>query len=140
MPIRTVSSELLAPPHDVWAYVSEPYHFPDWWPPVATVEPDRRGFASGARWSVRVREATLFRKPNADDVLVVHAAEPEECFGFEIVRAKVRAELRLAAAGSERTHATLTVQEPFRISFTRGQLAKDALSRLHDRVQTGASI
>jgi hypothetical protein len=140
VPRRTASAELLASPRDVWAYVSEPYHFPDWWPPVARVEPDRRGFAAGARWSLRLREATLFRKPDADDVLVVHAAEPEELFGFEIVRAKVRAELRLAPAGSERTRATLAVEEPFRISFTRGQLAKDALARLHDRIQTGADV
>jgi uncharacterized protein YndB with AHSA1/START domain len=140
MPTRTASAELLASRHDVWAYVSEPYHFPDWWPPVATVEPDRRGFAAGARWNVRLREATLFRRPDAEDVLVVHAAEPGERFDFEIVRAKVRAELRFGAAGEERTRATLTVQEPFRISFTRGQLAKDALARLHDRIQTGADI
>ncbi|MFO7573485.1 MAG: SRPBCC family protein [Gaiellaceae bacterium] len=138
MPARTASIELLASPHDVWAYVSEPYNFADWWPPVATVEPDRRGFATGARWQVRLREATLFRKPDGEDVLVVHAAQPEERFGFEIVRAKVRAELVLAPTRDERTHATLAVKEPFRISFTRGQLAKDALARLHDLVQTGA--
>jgi hypothetical protein len=124
----------------VWAYISEPYHFPDWWPPVATVRPDRRGFATGARWTVRTREATLFRKPDTEDVLVVHAVEPIERFSFEVVRAKVRADLSLAPAGAGWTRATLTVGEPFRISFTRGQLAKEALARLHDRIQTGADV
>lgn len=140
MPTRAASAELLASPQDVWAYVSEPYHLPDWWPSVARVEPDRRGFAAGARWTVRLREATLFRRPDAEDVLVVHAAEPETLFRFEIVRAKVRGELRLAPAERARTQALLTVSEPFRISFTRGQLAKDALARLHDRIQTGADV
>lgn len=140
MPTRTASVELLASVDDVWAYVSEPYNFPDWWPPVATVEPDRRGCAAGARWAVRTREATLFRKPETEDVLVVHASEPTERFTFEVVRAKVRAELTLTPVGPERTRATLTVAEPFRISFARGQLAKDALARLHDRIQTGADV
>jgi hypothetical protein len=139
VPGRTASVELLASLDDVWSYVSEPYHLPDWWPPIATVQPDRRGFAAGARWVVRMREASLLRKPDAEDVLVVHDVEPRERFVFEIVRVKVRAELRLSAAGSERTRATLTVEEPSRISFARGRLARDALDRLHDLVQTGAA-
>ena len=140
MPARTAVIELLAPPDDVWAYVSEPYHFPDWWPGVATVEPDRRGFATGARWAVRLRDASLFRRPHAEDVLVVHAAEPQTRFAFELVRAKVRGELSLSPAGSSATRAALRVDEPLRISFTRGQLPKEALARLYDRVQTGAAV
>lgn len=140
MPARTAAIELLAPPEDVWSYVSEPYNFPDWWPGVATVEPDRRGFATGARWAVRLRDASLLRRPHAEDVLVVHAAEPETRFAFEIVRAKVRGDLLLAPAESNSTRATLRVDEPFRISFTRGQLPKEALARLYARVQTGAAV
>ena len=140
MPERTAAIELLAPPDDVWAYVSEPYHFPDWWPGIATVEPDRRGFATGARWAVRLREASLFRRPHAEDVLVVHAVEPGTRFAFEIVRAKVRGDLLLAPAEGSGTLATARVEEPFRLSFTRGQLAKEALARLYDRVQTGAAV
>jgi uncharacterized protein YndB with AHSA1/START domain len=140
VPTRTAEVELLAPLHDVWAYISEPYQFADWWPGIAMVEPDRRGFAKGARWRIRSREASLFRRPDAEDTLVVHAAEPEALFAFELVRARVRGTLTLAPSGGERTHAGLSVDEPFRISFTRGQLAKDALARLHERVQTGASF
>ncbi|GIU95133.1 MAG: hypothetical protein KatS3mg012_1590 [Gaiellaceae bacterium] len=139
MATRRASVELLATLDDAWRYVSEPYHFPDWWPPVATVRPDRRGLAAGARWTVRSREASLFRGPEAEDVLVVHEVEPPHRLRFEIVRARVRADLSLAAVGDERTRATLTVSEPFRLSFTRGRLAHDALARLYDLVQTAAS-
>ncbi|MCS7007165.1 MAG: SRPBCC family protein, partial [Thermoleophilia bacterium] len=104
---RTASALLLASVGDVWAFVSEPYHLPDWWPQLATVQPDRRGLAAGARWAVRLREATLLRGADAEDVLVVHAVEPEERFAFEIVRTRVRAELRLAPSGRDRTLATL---------------------------------
>jgi uncharacterized protein YndB with AHSA1/START domain len=56
LPTVRASRELLASPEDVWRYLSEPYHLSDWWPRVATVEPDRRGFAAGARWRVRSSE------------------------------------------------------------------------------------
>lgn len=138
MPARTASAVLLAPVADVWAFVSEPYHLSDWWPGLATVRPDRRGFAVGARWVVRLREATLLRRADAEDVLVVHAVEPEARFAFELVRSRVRADLRLSSAGPDRTDAALSVSEPFRLSFTRGRLAEGALARLHDLMQTAA--
>ena len=36
--------ELLAPRADVWAFLSEPYNLPDWWPGIGGLQPDRRGF------------------------------------------------------------------------------------------------
>jgi uncharacterized protein YndB with AHSA1/START domain len=140
MTASRASIELLAPVDDVWAFVSEPYNFADWWPNIATVDPDRRGFSEGARWRVRRREASLFRREQAEDTLLVSAVEPGSRFAFELARAKVRAVLTLAPHGPDRTRAKMRAEEPFRISFTRGRLAKDALGRLYDLVQTGADV
>ena len=48
--MREASRELLAPRADVWAFLAEPFHLSNWWPGITGVEPDRRGFAPGARW------------------------------------------------------------------------------------------
>ena len=56
MPRASATRELLASREDVWAFVAEPHHFPDWWPGVAAVEPDRRGLAEGARWHVHGKD------------------------------------------------------------------------------------
>jgi uncharacterized protein YndB with AHSA1/START domain len=140
MPRSRGSVELLAPVQDVWSYLAEPYHLSDWWPGIATVEPDRRGLAAGARWRVRTSEASLLRRAASEDTLVVTAAQPETRFAFELARGRVRAELRLAPAGHGRTRAELRVDEPFSLGFHRGRRAKDALRRLHDLVQTGAAL
>ena len=52
MPRYAADRVLLAALADVWAFVTEPYNLPDWWPGVASVKPDRRGLAAGARWKV----------------------------------------------------------------------------------------
>ena len=140
MPVSQASVELLAPVGDVWRYLSEPYHLADWWPGVGTVEPDRRGLAHGARWSVRTSEASLFHRAEAEDTLLVTTVEPESRFAFELVRAKIRAELTLAPAAGDRTRAELRVHERFSLGFSRGRRAKDALDRLYDLVQTGAAL
>ena len=140
MPRSQASIELLAPVEDVWSYLAEPYHLGDWWPGIGTVEPDRRGFATGARWSVRSTEPSLLRRAEAEDTLVVTAVEPRGRFAFELVRAKTRAELVLAQAGAGRTRAGLRIEEPFTLGFVRGRRAQDALERLYDLVQTGAAL
>src|SRR5207249_873445 len=53
--LREAARELLASRADVWAFLSEPYRLSDWWPGILGLEPDRRGFAPGARWKVRYR-------------------------------------------------------------------------------------
>ena len=45
---------------DVWGFLAEPYHLSDWWPGIVGVEPDRRGFAPGARWKVRLQTQGVF--------------------------------------------------------------------------------
>jgi uncharacterized protein YndB with AHSA1/START domain len=139
MPTRRAAIELLAPPPDVWAFLAEPRHLADWWPNLASVEPDRRGVSTGARWRVRARGSTLFRRAEAEDILLVQAAETERRLGFELVRARLRVELVLEAAAGRRTHAELVVTGPFLAGFSR-TLPRDALQRLHALVQTAAEL
>ena len=59
------SRELLASRADVWKVLAEPYNLASWWPGIGGLEPDRRGFAAGARWHVVGRDRpSLFRKTN----------------------------------------------------------------------------
>jgi uncharacterized protein YndB with AHSA1/START domain len=133
----SASTDLLAAPRDVWAFLTEPRHFADWWPNAGFVEPDRLGLAAGARWRVRSRESTWLRRAGTEDTLLVHAAEPCRRLAFELVRAGIRAELVLAESGPGRTRAELGVSGPLLRGFTRS-LPRDALDRLHDLVQTAA--
>ena len=139
MAVRTAAVVLLAPPGDVWAFLGEPRHLADWWPNVAFVEPDRRGLETGARWRVRAAEATWFRRAEAEDTLLVLAADRERRFAFELVRAKLRAELTLTAVDARQTRADLAVSSRFLLGAARS-LPSDALARLHDLVQTGAGL
>ena len=139
MPTIRGSRELLASPEDVWRYLSEPYHLSDWWPRIATVEPDRRGFAAGARWTVRSSEPTYFRRAASEDTLLVKEARPMSIFSFELVKAKLKAELVLEQTGPAATSAELSVSGPWLFGFSRS-LAKDALDRLHALCQTGVEI
>ena len=137
--IARASRELLAPPEEVWSFLAEPHHLADWWPGLGGVEPDRRGVAEGARWRVRRRESTLFRTAQAVDTLLVTTADPSRRFAFELVQARLRAELTLARSGSTRTQAALVVEGPFLVGFSR-RLPKTALTRLHDLCQTAATL
>lgn len=51
----------------------------------------------------------------------------------------MRAELTLTPAGFDRTRAELLVTGPLLLGFSRG-VARDALARLHDLVQTAATV
>ncbi len=137
MASRTASVELLAAPAEVWAFLAEPRHLADWWPNLGLVEPDRLGLAVGARWRVRTRESTWLLRAEAEDTLLVHAAEEARRFAFELVRARLRAELTLTEVAPGRTRAALSVTGPVLRGFTRS-LPGDALGRLHDLVQTAA--
>lgn len=134
------AQELLAPPEDVWGFVSEPYHFGDWWPGVAAVEPDRRGFAEGARWQLRGAEPTLFRRAHGTAVLVVRRIVPQAAFAFHVVEDRLDAELTLAPAGPGRTQARLELSAPLWVLGLQRSLAGDALGRLYDLCQTAATL
>jgi uncharacterized protein YndB with AHSA1/START domain len=132
--------ELLAPLEDAWGFVAEPRHLSDWWPGIAAVEPDRRGFARGARWVVRGSERPRFlRAGNWSGLLVVMDVEPPHRFHFRIHPERINAELRLEAAGPDRTLARLTVVGPYLVGLKRSFPGK-ALERLHDLCQTAATL
>jgi uncharacterized protein YndB with AHSA1/START domain len=140
MPRVSVSRELLAPREDVWAFIAEPHHFADWWPGVAGVRPDRRGFAEGARWEVHTADRpTLFRRATSSGMLLVRAIRPPELFGWTLTGDHLDAELRLESAGAERTAAVLELEAPWLLGLSRA-LPRRALTRLHALCQTAAGL
>ena len=140
MPRASASRELLAPREDVWAFVAEPHHFPDGWPGVGGVEPDRRGVAEGARWHVRgIDRPTFMRRASSSGILLVRRVQPPERFAWTLTGDHIEAELRLEEATPDRTIATLDVEAPWLYGFSRA-LPRRALTRLHALCQTGAEL
>lgn len=139
MPTVTVSRELLAPVDDVWAFVAEPHNFPNWWPRVGGVQPDRRGLVPGARWQVQgENKPSLLRRPEAVGHLTVLAVEPMRRLGFHLSGDRLEVELTLEPAGEHRTNASLRIQGPWLVGLSRA-LPRHALFRLHALCQTGAA-
>jgi uncharacterized protein YndB with AHSA1/START domain len=140
MPTYEATRELLAPRADVWAFLSEPYNLPDWWPGIGGLQPDRRGFAPGARWQiVGENRPSLFRKPNMSGMLLVLDVKPYEEFSFQLTGERLDVSLHLSEPEPERTLARLTVSGPLLIGLRRSMPAK-ALGRLHALVQTAADL
>jgi hypothetical protein len=140
MPRVSAQRELLASRADVWAFVAEPHHFPDWWPGIAAVRPDRRGFAEGARWEVvGADRPTLFRQASSSGILQVRAIEPYERFACYLTGDHLELELRLQATEDDRTSAVLTVEGTFVWGMSRG-LPRRALGRLYTLCQTAAEL
>lgn len=132
------SRELLAPRDDVWAFVSDPYNLPRWWPRLAGVVPDRRGFAPGARWAIQGESRpSLVRRPEAVGALVVTAVETPSRFAFHLTGDGLDVELTLDEKTAQRTLATLRLDGRWLLGLT-GALPRQALSRLHALCQTGA--
>jgi uncharacterized protein YndB with AHSA1/START domain len=139
VPIVEAERELLARPADVWAFVAEPRHLADWWPGMAAVEPDRRGFAPGARWEVRGgARPGLLRRAHTSQLLLVREIEPRERFVFHLTGDRLDVELALARV-ADGTLARLTVRSPWLVGVRRS-LPRTALARLHDLCQTAASL
>ena len=140
MPTYEATRELLASRADVWAFLSEPYNLPDWWPGISGLQPDRRGFAAGARWQVLgENRPSLMRKPNMSGTLVVLAVERYERFAFQLTGERLDVELRLSEPQPGRTLARVRVSGPMLIGLRRSLPAK-ALGRLHALVQTAADL
>jgi hypothetical protein len=140
MPTFRAERELLAPRADVWAFLSEPYNLPDWWPGISGLQPDRRGFAPGARWHVvGENRPSLLRKPNMSGTLLVLAVEPYERFAFQLTGELLDVELLLSEPQPKRTLARLSVAAPVLIGLRRS-LPQKALGRLHALVQTAADL
>ena len=140
MPTYQSERELLAPRADVWAFLAEPYNLPDWWPGISGLQPDRRGFAPGARWHiVGENRPSLLRKPNMSGTLLVLAVEPYERFAFQLTGEHLDVELRLSEPEPKRTLARLSVSGPVLVGLRRS-LPQKALGRLHALVQTAADL
>jgi uncharacterized protein YndB with AHSA1/START domain len=130
--------ELLAPPADVWAFLSEPHNLPDWWPGIAAVRPDRRGTARGARWQLtRSGLPSLVRKAASGEGLVVTDAREQAKFAFQLPEDRLEVEVALEPHGHDRTMAEVVVTGPI-LWGTRRLLARHALGRIYDLCQTSA--
>ena len=135
MPHVSASRLLLAPREDVWDFIAEPHHFPDWWPGIAGVQPDRRGVAEGARWEILGHD-----RPTG--------AEPCHGRGLEDPYPAIEQDAPQAAGqpggldrrGVGQEHPpTLVVEAPWLYGFSRA-LPRRALTRLHALCQTAAEL
>jgi uncharacterized protein YndB with AHSA1/START domain len=132
--------ELAAARADVWAFLAEPHHLSDWWPGIAAVEPDRRGFAPGARWQVRGTRWTnpLTGRRPMEQLLVIDAIDLYERWRWQLVADRLVVEVRLRATAPDRTEVSVAVEGPFLLGGRR-PLARKAVERLHALVQTAGS-
>ncbi|HEX4519941.1 MAG TPA: hypothetical protein VH063_10210 [Gaiellaceae bacterium] len=156
--MKPVTRELLASREDAWGFLAEPYHLSDWWPGMLSVEPDRRGFAPGARWQVAVYADPLrigplrFPQvgrpsgPSARQTLVIVAIEPFERWEWNLIRrlsgpgertATRSVEIVLRELAPDKTEAAVSVVEGTRPD---PRLARTAVDRLYDLVQTAAAL
>jgi uncharacterized protein YndB with AHSA1/START domain len=132
--------ELFAPREDVWAFLAEPRHLSDWWPDVAAVEPDRRGLVPGGRWQLRgTGRPGLIRRAWSSQTLVLREVDAPRRIAWHLVGDHLDVELDLAASDIDRTRVRLAVSGPLMLGFRRS-LPRTALKRLHDLVQTAASL
>jgi uncharacterized protein YndB with AHSA1/START domain len=139
MPKVDASRELLAPLDDVWAFVSDPYTLPRWWPRLAGVEPDRRGLAPGSRWVVQGESRpSLIRRPEAVGALLVRAVEPRRRIAFHLTGDRLDVELRLEETAPDRTLAVLKIEGPWLVGLSP-RLPRLALGRLYGLLQTAAT-
>jgi uncharacterized protein YndB with AHSA1/START domain len=137
----SASRELLAPRADVWAFLAEPYHLSDWWPGIAGVEPDRRGFSPGARWQVRGTRWTnpLTGRRPMEQVLVVGTIDLYERWTWHLVQDRLDVEVRLRSTAPERTEVEVSVEGPLLLGGRRS-LARQAAERLSALLQTAGQL
>jgi hypothetical protein len=84
-----------------------------------------------------VQGPSYLKRSETPAVLVVHEVVPLRRFAFELLRERLTAELELAPEGADRTRAALTIEGRF-IWGAKRVLAKEALKRLYDLIQTAA--
>jgi uncharacterized protein YndB with AHSA1/START domain len=126
------SRELLAPREDVWQFLAEPYHLSDWWPGIKGVEPDRRGFAPGARWQVQASKRNVFTgRRHVETMLLVREIDLYERWSWHLLEPETDTEIRLRSSAPDRTLVTVA---------TTARFAGAAVQRLYDLVQTAAGF
>ena len=130
--MSTATRELLASRADVWAFLAEPYHLSDWWPGITGVEPDRRGFAPGARWKVlATKRNILIGRRAVETVLLIRAIDEYERWTWHLLEPKTDVEIGVRASTEDRTAVT--------VSTSRGS-ARTAVDRLYALIQTAATL
>ena len=142
MPRYAAERVLLAPIDDVWKFVAEPYHLSDWFPGITGVQPDHRGFGEGARWRIigpGPGRGQYARGRDSEGMLIVHTIRAPRRFVFELLRVRTLADLSLRPLDESRTEARLEVAMPWWGIFS-GTVAKQALRRLYDLIQTAAEL
>jgi uncharacterized protein YndB with AHSA1/START domain len=144
IPVRIdAEAELIATRPEVWALLAEPEHLADWWPAYASIRPDRRGLAEGARWQVvRGGSIGLLRRPESEGILVITAVEPERRLAWHDIQQRFTADLLLEPAAEGMTRATLIIDSPGARAILEGlrPLPRQALARLHALCQTAATL
>ena len=130
--MTTAELELLAPRADVWAFLAQPYHLSDWWPGITGVEPDRRGFAPGARWKVlATKRNILVGRRSVETMLLIREIDEYERWTWHLLEPGTDVEIRVRSVDDDRTAVT--------VSTSRGS-ASTAVKRLYDLVQTAAKF
>src|SRR3954469_12079137 len=106
--MHSATRELLASRADVWAFLAEPYHLPDWWPGITGVEPDQRGFAPGARWKVLATKRNVLtgRRP-VETMLLVREIDECERWAWHVLEPKTDVEITLRSVNADRTAVTV---------------------------------
>ncbi len=133
---------LRAPRADVWDLLAEPYHLPDWWPSYTGVEPDRRGLAEGARWTVlRSRRPGFLRKPGGKGLILLERVVVATELSWLDLAQDIHAGVRLDDEGRD-TRASAFVSGPLWRLYAEGarSLPRLAVSRLYDLCQTAAGL
>jgi uncharacterized protein YndB with AHSA1/START domain len=140
--MQSASRVVLASRADVWAVVAEPYHLPDWWPAYTGVEPDRRGLAENARWTVvRSRTPGFLRRPRGQGQIVIRRVAPGSELAWRDLAQDLEAGIRLEDEGRN-TRATAFVEGPWWRLLAEGAngLPRLAVARLYDLCQTAATL
>ena len=128
--MSTAELELLASRADVWAFLAQPYHLSDWWPGITGIEPDRRGFAPGARWKVLATKRNILVGPRrVETILLIREIDEYERWTWHLLDPKTDVEIRLRSLDGDRTAVAVTT--------SRGSASR-AVKRLYDLVQTAA--
>jgi hypothetical protein len=138
----SASRVLLAPREDVWALVAEPFSLSDWWPAYLGVEPDRRGLAEDARWTVvRSRTPGFLRRPRGSGLIIIRRVTPGAELAWHDVQQSLDAGLRLEDSAGH-TKATAWVEGPLWRLLSEGArgLPQQALARLFDLCQTAEAL
>jgi hypothetical protein len=99
------------------------------------VEPDRRGFAPGARWKVLINTSNVFvGRRQRETLLLVRDVEPFERWSWHLVATRLDVEIRLRYVAEARTLVLINT------NARRRGVERTAVTRLYELCQTGASL